>query len=128
MDRRAFLGALGLVGVPLAVHAQSTARPVKIGVLCAGFCPFGGPEGSYRPFIDALAGVGLIPGCTLAWDIGGVINAENEIAVEAQKLVARRPDLILVWRAMSPPLKPQRPRPTRSPSCSWPCPTRSSTD
>ena len=98
MDRRAFLGALGLLGVvPLAAGAQPTTRLVKIGVLCAGFCPFGGPEGSYRPLVDALGRVGLVPGRTLAWDIGGVVNAEAEIVAATQKLIARQPDLILIW-------------------------------
>jgi putative ABC transport system substrate-binding protein len=70
---------------------------VKIGVLCAGLCPFGGPEGAIEPLTTALERVGLVRGRTLAWDTFGVVNSEDQIAVEAQKLVSRRPDLILVW-------------------------------
>jgi putative ABC transport system substrate-binding protein len=55
------------------------------------------PAGSSRPLITALESVGLVQGRTLAWDIGGIVNAEDLVAVEAQKLVSRRPDLILVW-------------------------------
>ncbi|MGH2361219.1 MAG: ABC transporter substrate-binding protein [bacterium] len=88
--------AVGAV-VPLATEAQHGVRQVKIGVLCAGFCPFPVPAGPSRPLITALESVGLVEGRTLAWDIGGIVNTEDLIAVEAQKLVSRRPDLILVW-------------------------------
>lgn len=88
--------AVGAV-VPPAAEAQPGARPVKIGVLCAGFCPFPVPAGPSRPLIIALESVGLVQGRTLAWDIGGIVSTEDLIAVEAQKLVSRRPDLILVW-------------------------------
>jgi ABC transporter substrate binding protein len=88
--------SVGVV-VPPAAEAQQRTRPVTIGVLCAGFCPFPVPAGSSRPLITALESVGLVQGRTLAWDIGGIVNAEDLVAVEAQKLVSRRPDLILVW-------------------------------
>jgi putative ABC transport system substrate-binding protein len=91
------MAAVGVLMVPLTGEAQQAARQVKIGVVCAGFCPFGGPEGSYRPLIDALAGIGLVQGCTLVWDIGAVLSSEDQVAIEAQKLVSRHPALILVW-------------------------------
>jgi putative ABC transport system substrate-binding protein len=81
----------------LVVEAQPAGRQVKIGVLCAGQCPHHGPAGSSRPLTIALERVGLVQGRTLAWDIGGVVSTEDLIAVEAQNLVSRRPDLILVW-------------------------------
>jgi len=81
----------------LLVEAQPAGRQVKIGVLCAGLCPFHGPAATARPLIIALERVGLVQGRTLAWDIGGIVTTEDLIAVEAQKLVSRRPDLILVW-------------------------------
>ena len=84
--------------VPLAANAQSTARPVKIGVICVGFCPFGGPGAAvYRPLIEALGRVGLVQGQSLTFDIGGVLASEDLLNAEAVKLVSRRPDLILVW-------------------------------
>src|SRR5262245_33986650 len=89
--------AVSVFASPFAGQAQPLGRQVKIGVLCAGFCPFHGPVASFRPLITALERVGLVQGRTLAWDIGGVVNTEDLIAVEAQKLVTRRPDLILVW-------------------------------
>ena len=89
--------AVGVLVVPCAGEAQQAARQVKIGVLCAGLCPFGGPEGAIEPLTTALERVGLVRGRTLAWDTFGVVNSEDQIAVEAQKLVSRRPDLILVW-------------------------------
>ena len=55
------------------------------------------PGGAYQPFIDALERVGLVQGRTLVLDIGGIVNLEDQIAVEAKKLISRRPDLILVW-------------------------------
>ena len=89
---------LSLILAPLAVEAQPAGRQVKIGVLCAGTCPFGGPVGqAIEPLTTALERVGLVRGRTLAWDTFGVVNSEDQIAVEAQKLVSRRPDLILVW-------------------------------
>ena len=98
MNRRAFVTGLGAVlAAPLAAKAQQTARPVKIGVLCAGICPFGGPEGSSRPIIEALERVGLVRGRTLVLDTGGVATSDDQMTVEAQKLVSRGPDLILVW-------------------------------
>jgi putative ABC transport system substrate-binding protein len=81
----------------LVVEAQPAGRQVTIGVLCAGQCPQHGPAGSSRPLAIALERVGLVQGRTLAWDIGGVVSTEDLIAVEAQNLVSRRPDLILVW-------------------------------
>ena len=89
--------ALSLVLAPLVAETQQAARQVKIGMLCAGFCPFPVPEGTSRPLINALERVGLIQGRSLVWDIGGVVFSEDQIVVEAQRLVARRPDLILVW-------------------------------
>jgi ABC-type uncharacterized transport system substrate-binding protein len=88
---------LGFTLTPLAVHAQPAGRQVKIGVLCARACTFGGGTAGYRPLIDALERVGLVQGRSLVWDIGGVAASENQINAEAVKLVSRRPDLILVW-------------------------------
>jgi ABC-type uncharacterized transport system substrate-binding protein len=85
-----------LLGMSLA-EAQRPARPVKIGVLCAGQCSFGGPEGSLAPFFEALERVDLIRGRTLILDIGRVANSDDQMTVEAQKLVSRSPDFILVW-------------------------------
>ena len=34
---------------------------------------------------------------TKPWDIGGITSSEDQITIEAQKLVSRRPTLILVW-------------------------------
>ena len=83
---------------PLAADAQLTARPVKIGMLCAGGCPFGGALlERLKPLVDALQRIDLVEGRSLVWDIGGVVASEDRIDVEASKLVSRRPDLILVW-------------------------------
>ena len=95
--RPVVLFALGLLMAALPAEAQRAARQVKLGVLCAGPCPFGGPEGAIRPLIDALERVGLVQGRTLVLDIGSVVPSEDQVAGEAQKLVSRRPDLILVW-------------------------------
>src|SRR5262244_3214149 len=99
MDRRAFITIVGgsILTAPIVAETQQEARQVKIGMLCAGFCPFPVPEGTSRPLINALERVGLILGRSLVWDIGGVVFSEDQIVVEAQRLVARRPDLILVW-------------------------------
>jgi putative ABC transport system substrate-binding protein len=80
---------------PPAVEAQHKLTPVRIGVLCAGLCLF--PFLPSQPFISALERFGLTPGHTLAWDIGGVVASADQIDAEAKKLVARRPDLLLVW-------------------------------
>jgi putative ABC transport system substrate-binding protein len=88
--------AFVLFVVPLA-EAQRPARPVKIGVLCAGTCPFGGPDAPLAPLIEALERVGLVRGRTLMLDIGGIANSDDQMTAEAQKLVSRGPDLILVW-------------------------------
>jgi putative ABC transport system substrate-binding protein len=90
------LVAVGLLRISPS-EAQQAARHVKLGVICSGMCPFGGPEGSARPLFDALERVGLVRGRTLVLDIGSVVTSEEQIAGEAQKLVSRHPDLILVW-------------------------------
>jgi len=83
---------------PPAADAQLTARPVKIGMLCAGFCPFGGgPLDRLRPLVDELQRIDLVEGRSLVWDTGGIVASEDRMDVEASKLVSRRPDLILVW-------------------------------
>src|SRR5881397_3559690 len=74
-----------LLGMSLA-EAQRPARPVKIGVLCAGTCPFGGPAGAEVPIIEALERVGLVRGRTLMLDIGGIVNSADQMTVEVQKL------------------------------------------
>jgi ABC-type uncharacterized transport system substrate-binding protein len=38
-----------------------------------------------------------VRGRTLVLDIGSVVPSEDQLVGEAQKLVSRRPDLILVW-------------------------------
>ena len=91
----AVMAAVVALSVPLGADAQPTARPVKIGVLCAGECPFA--TAADQPLIDALERVGLVQGRSLVWDIGGVVASENQINAEAVKPVSRRPDLILVW-------------------------------
>jgi putative ABC transport system substrate-binding protein len=88
---------LGVLVAPRGGAAQQAARPVTIGVLCAGMCPFAGPVESYRPLTDALARIGLVEGRTLKWDFGGVVTSEDQLTVEARKLVARQPTFILVW-------------------------------
>jgi len=82
--------------MPLAGQARQADRQVTIGVLCTGVCPFPVPPEPSRALIIALERIGLVQGRTLRWDIGGIVNAEDQIAVEAQKLVSRHPDLILV--------------------------------
>ncbi len=98
MDRRRFLltSLAGALAAPLAGQAQEARRQVTIGVLCAGVCPFLVPPEPSRPLIVALERVGLMQGGTLAWDIGGIVNSEDQIPVEVPKLVSRHPDLILV--------------------------------
>src|SRR5262245_66353659 len=85
---------LSLTLAPLAGEAQPVGRQVKIGVLCAGFCPFHGPVASFRPLTTALERIGLVQGRTLAWDIRGVVNNADLIAVEAQNRVTRPAGLI----------------------------------
>src|SRR5262245_40945450 len=96
MHGSAVLVTFVLLGVLLA-EAQRPARTVTIGVLCAATCPFGGPEAAAAPIIEALERVGLVRGRTLTLDTGGVAHSDDQMAVAAQKLVSRRPDLILVW-------------------------------
>ena len=79
--------ALELLTAPLAAEAQQVARQVKIGVLCAGPCPFPLETRKSSSLIIALERVGLVPGRTLAWDTGGIMSSTDQIAVEAQKLV-----------------------------------------
>jgi hypothetical protein len=74
--------AVSVLASPFAGRAQPLERQVKIGVLCAGFCPFHGPVASFRPLTTALERIGLVQGRTLAWDIGGVVNTEDLIAVD----------------------------------------------
>src|SRR5262245_15691461 len=92
------MAAVVALSAPLAADAQPTARPVKVGMLCAGACPFGaGVIGRPRSLANALERIDLVEGRSLVWDIGGVVASEDGIDVEASKLVSRRPDLILVW-------------------------------
>lgn len=93
----AVLVAIVACSMPLGADAQLISRPVKIGVLCAGLCPFGGPAATSQPLFDALERVDLVEGRSLVWDIGGIVTSEDRINVAASQLVSRRPDLILVW-------------------------------
>ena len=59
----AVMAAVVTLSAPLAANAQVTARPVKIGILCAGGSPCGGPGiNRPRPLVDALERIG----CTRA--------------------------------------------------------------
>jgi ABC-type uncharacterized transport system substrate-binding protein len=93
----AVLLAIGLLIGPGSSQSQTATRPLRIGVLCAGFCPFPVPPGPSRPLIVALERIGLIQGRTLTWDFGSVVNTEDRLVVEAQHLVSRRPGVILIW-------------------------------
>ena len=93
MNRRTFLCGLtvGTMAAPLAAQGQQAGRQVKIGVVCAGFCPFPLLPRSSAPLILPLERIGLVQGRTLAWDVGGIVASADQITVAAQGLVSRRP-------------------------------------
>ena len=94
MDRRAFLGALGLLATPLAVEAQLAGKVYRIGILGARLRPDSDLQSLLEAFTQGLRSHGWIEGQNVTIERRFAEGPEQYPAVAAQ-LVALRPDVIV---------------------------------
>jgi putative ABC transport system substrate-binding protein len=97
MDRRAFLGALGLIAAPLVAEAQPAARVYRIAyVAIAPRTPAEVAEQPpYRAFVAELRRLGYLEGQNLRidrWTAAGRVEHYHELA---RDVAQSQPDLIV---------------------------------
>jgi ABC-type uncharacterized transport system substrate-binding protein len=91
MDRRAFLGTLGLLAAPLVAEAQPAARVPRIGVL--GSQALGaGPDDAFR---DGLRQVGYVEGRNIAIEWRGAQASAHRFPELAADLVRLKVEVIV---------------------------------
>jgi ABC-type uncharacterized transport system substrate-binding protein len=94
MDRRAFLGTLGLLAAPHAAEAQPAGKVHRIGILTLG--PAGShPSVWWQPFIDGLRELNYVEGHTLAIAYAGADANPDRLPELAVGLVKAKVDLIV---------------------------------
>jgi putative tryptophan/tyrosine transport system substrate-binding protein len=89
MDRRAFLGTLGLLTAPLAAEAQPRANKQRIVVLSLS-----SPPEHARALEDGLRALGYVPGATITIEHRSAISEAPQLPVIAEEAIASRPDVI----------------------------------
>jgi putative ABC transport system substrate-binding protein len=96
LRRREFVAALaGAAAWPLAVRAQQGDRVQRIGVLLANDENDPAVKPPRSAFVQALAGLGWIPGRNVRMDLRSTGADANRIRALAQELVGLQPDIIL---------------------------------
>jgi putative tryptophan/tyrosine transport system substrate-binding protein len=91
MDRRAFLGALGMLAVPLGVAAQEARRLYRIGVLS----PEKPPPGLLEGFKERLRELGYVEGKTFALESRNAEGSNERLSTLADDLVRSKVDAIV---------------------------------
>ena len=98
MDRRAFLGALGLLAAPRAVEAQTAGKVPKVGFLT----PSADSECTMAPqgeaFLQGLRDRGWVPGQTITVDRRCYETAEQRRVILSE-FIDRRVDVIVAGTA-----------------------------
>jgi len=94
MDRRAFLGTLGLLAAPVAAHAQQLGKMVRIGMLGGG--PFTDPEARrlWEAFVQGLRDLGYVEGQNLTIERRAADAKYEQLSALAAELVEQKVDLI----------------------------------
>src|SRR6516225_1722022 len=96
LRRREFVAALaGAAAWPLATRAQQGDRVRRIGVLLADDENDPAVKPPRSAFVQALAGLGWIPGRNVRMDLRSTGADANRIRALAQELVGLQPDVIL---------------------------------
>jgi putative ABC transport system substrate-binding protein len=95
MDRRVFLGAMGLGALhgPRAVGAQPR-KTFRVGIL-SPFSSSSGPDQSLRPFRDALRGLGYVEGQHIAFESRWAEGKPEKLPDLAAELVQTKVDVML---------------------------------
>jgi ABC-type uncharacterized transport system substrate-binding protein len=91
MDRRAFLGSLGLLAAPLAAEAQQAARVYRIGVLRAGQPP----ETYVESLKQGLRERGYVDGQNVVFEFRITDGSFDQLPRFAEELVRSKVDVIL---------------------------------
>ena len=99
MRRREFIGLVGGAAAwPLAVHAQQTQQPRRVGVLVGlstnGDAPTA--QAFIKPFRDSMKSAGWIEGANIQIDyrFGGSLADLSRTRASAAELVALKPDVV----------------------------------
>ena len=94
--RREFITLIGGAAAwPLAARAQQGDRVRRIGVLLADDENDPAVKPPRSAFVQALAGLGWIPGRNVRMDLRSTGADANRIRALAQELVSRQPDIIV---------------------------------
>ena len=67
MDRRAFLGTLGVLAVPLVTEAQSSGKSHRVGLVSLGSVDPSRPSPWWQPFRDEMRELGYVEGANLVF-------------------------------------------------------------
>ena len=99
MDRRAFLGALAVVGVVRAAEAQRAERPRSVGLIATGYrsqWATGGPQAHLRPaFEDGLRDAGYVAGQDVGIDYRFAEGDPAKLSNLAADLIARSVEVLV---------------------------------
>jgi putative ABC transport system substrate-binding protein len=94
MDRRAFLGTLGLLAVPITTDAQQQGKIYRVGVLSVG-----GTEATWRvgytPFIEALRDLDYIEGRNLVFRPAFADGKPERLPALVAELLNEKVDVIV---------------------------------
>jgi ABC-type uncharacterized transport system substrate-binding protein len=102
MDRRAFLGTLGLLAVPLASEAQQAGKVYRVGLIAAAtpVSEMAGPEPVHplvRAFVQGLRTLGYVEGRNLILESRSAEGQYERFGDIAAELVRLKVDVIVTF-------------------------------
>ena len=89
MDRRAFLGTLGLLVAPLAAEAQQAGKVPRVGILGSARTP------SWEAFREGLRQLGHVEGRSIVVEYRWLEGAVDRASAAARELVDLKVDVIV---------------------------------
>ena len=103
MDRRAFLGTLGLLAAPRAARAQSPAKTYRIGVLGTARFDETRPARLFAAFVERLRDFGYVEGRNLIVERrAGPEGRADQLVELAGELVRLKVDVIVATGTLTP--------------------------
>ena len=94
MDRRAFLGMLGLIIAPRVTEAQQAAKVPRISYLATNLAA--NPH-LREAFLQGLRDLGYVEGRNVAIEYRSAEGKSERYGALSAELVRQEPDVIVVW-------------------------------